>query len=127
MVLLIQNRSRSVLFTGDISEETERRIRMNGRKPDILKVAHHGSRFSSSEYFLKETGPSLALVSYGRNNTYGHPSDEAIDRFRAMNIPVYGTGRSGAIEGTFSQKGVIISFYGQRNDADLSLNQASGH
>ena len=127
LVLLIRNRSRSILFTGDISEETERSIQTNLQKTDILKVAHHGSRFSSGENFIRQTAPKLALVSYGRNNTYGHPSEDTIDRFRSEKIPVYGTGRSGAIESTFSVNCITLYFYGKRKEFDLPLNQASGH
>ncbi len=73
------------LFTGDIEEEAERILisKYKGTdklKANILKVAHHGSKSSSTEEFLKLVQPQIALVGVGKNNMYGHPSDEVIER-----------------------------------------------
>ena len=63
-----------ILITGDIEPEAQIQILrgVNFPKIDILKVAHHGSRFQSDE-FVQETAPKIALVSVGRDNSYGHP------------------------------------------------------
>ena len=111
-VLLVSHLGCSVLFTGDISMEAEEKVRLDGKCADILKVAHHGSRFSSGETFIRSVSPALALVSYGRNNRYGHPSEETVERFRMEGIPFYGTGEYGAIEVCLISKRTNLHFYG---------------
>ena len=125
LVVKISYRGRSVLFTGDISSEIEAGI--SSGKTDILKVAHHGSRFSSEELFLKRVSPALSFVSYGRNNTYGHPAEEALERYRQNQLTVYGTGRSGAIEAVLSDTQISLCCYGKDPCRDLPLNDVPGH
>lgn len=77
----------SVLFTGDIEEETEKYLCLkygNRLKADVLKVGHHGSKTSSTMQFLKCVKPKLALIGVGKNNTFGHPSDVVIKRLENM-------------------------------------------
>jgi competence protein ComEC len=91
--------SSSVLFTGDIGEEAEREILSEGIdvRADILKVAHHGSRTSSTTAFLKAVNPRLAVISVAEQNRYGHPTQEALDRLAALGIPVRMTKDEGDI------------------------------
>ena len=63
---------------------------------DILKAAHHGSKYSSSQEFVRRVNPSAAVISVGKNN-YGHPSEEVIERMESMGISVYRTDISGAV------------------------------
>ena len=63
----------------------------------VLKTAHHGSANSSSQEFLERLSPKLAVISYGRGNSYGHPSPQVLDRFEALEIPVLETGIGGAV------------------------------
>ena len=112
LVLLASYGGRSVLFTGDISMEAEEKILLPENGADILKVAHHGSRFSSGESFIRSVSPALSLVSYGRNNRYGHPSEEACARFLSAGIPLYGTGEQGAIEVWAGKDALALRFYG---------------
>ena len=63
---------------------------------DILKVAHHGSNKATSDRFLAECTPQIAVVSVGENN-YGHPSDETLERLEAAGAAVYQTRECGAI------------------------------
>lgn len=76
----------SMLFTGDIEEVAEKRIlnEVNNDilKSDILKVAHHGSKTSSIEAFIKAVNPNIALIGVGENNKFGHPNKEVIKRLR---------------------------------------------
>ncbi len=65
-------------------------------KCDVLKVAHHGSKSSSSEAFLDAVSPSVAVIQVGANNFYGHPHQQTIDRLEARGIPVYRTDLNGA-------------------------------
>jgi len=86
----------SALFAGDISSEVEKKLVIS-HPYTYLKVAHHGSRYSSSESFLHLVSPIIATVSYGRNNVYGHPSPYAVSRIEAVGTCLYKTGASGAI------------------------------
>jgi competence protein ComEC len=81
-VLRLTSGDVSFLFTGDIGETTEAALIRSGADVDatVLKVGHHGSRFSSSEAFLAAVSPSLSVVSVGADNRYGQPSEEAMDR-----------------------------------------------
>jgi len=89
----------SILFTGDMEYDAENTILLSGADihSNILKVAHHGSRTSSSTGFLLAVQPHLAVVSAGKENSFGHPHAEIMDRFRAMNIPVMNTAEIGSI------------------------------
>lgn len=85
---------KSMLFTGDISSNTEDVL--YDVKSDILKVAHHGSKYSSSERFLQKVKPSLALIEVGKDNGYGHPDKEVIKRLEKFS-KVYTTAEYGEI------------------------------
>ena len=65
-------------------------------KADILKVAHHGSRYSSSQAFIDEVEPLIAVIQVGRNN-YGHPSQSVIEKLESSGIIVYRTDLDGAV------------------------------
>lgn len=95
MVLLINHRGFKTLFTGDISENVERKI---NRDIDILKVAHHGSRTSTSKEFLENTSPKFALISAGVNNSYGHPHEEVLQNLEKHGIIYYVTARDGQVD-----------------------------
>ena len=125
MVLLVSYGGNSLLFLGDISAETEKKLVIDD-PVGILKVAHHGSRFSSDEDFIRNVSPELAFVSYGKNNTYGHPSSEAVGRYLQAGITVYGTGKSGAIEADMTRGKMSVRFYGQGKYADQPLGNRSG-
>ena len=92
------------LFPGDISSETEQLIVHEseaGRIPDIragtLVVSHHGSRYSSDPEFLRAVGEDTAVISCGRNNSYGHPAPETLERLEKCGIRIYRTDKEGAI------------------------------
>lgn len=77
----------SVLFTGDIEEEAERELEKlygDSLKSDVLKVAHHGSKTSTREEFLKYVRPQIALIGVGIKNKFGHPNSEVIERFNKI-------------------------------------------
>ena len=92
----------TVLVTGDISKEGEKMLLdmyegTDELKSDVLKVPHHGSRFSSSPEFIRAVDPKIALIGVGKNNMYGHPAPEVIKRYEEMGIPVFRTDEDGAI------------------------------
>lgn len=81
------------LFTGD-AEVANEKLR-SWDDIDVLKVAHHGSRTSSSEEFLEQVKPEYAIISCGQNNDYGHPHQEVVDRLKGVKI--YRTDEEGTI------------------------------
>lgn len=87
-----------ILFTGDLETKREKAfIALNQPMDcDILKVAHHGGKNATSEEFLENTLPDVAVISVGQNN-YGHPSEEVLNRLSFGGVKVYTTLRSGAI------------------------------
>lgn len=89
-----------ILFTGDISEEREELLHNIG-KTDVLKVAHHGSKYSSGEYFLAQARPDIAVISAGQNNSYGHPHAETLARLRDAGCRIMRTDLMGAVKVTF--------------------------
>lgn len=99
---LLQEDEFSMLFTGDVEGDGEARLleelkRLGVGNVTVLKVAHHGSRYSSSEEVLKQVKPSVALISCGRKNLYGHPHEETILRLEAVGGEIWSTAESGMI------------------------------
>ena len=88
-----------MLFTGDIGADTEKKLLSVGCLNDIdcLKVGHHGSRYSSSEEFLKKVKPELSIISCSSTNTYGHPSPETVKRLKDCGSQIEYTMKNGAI------------------------------
>lgn len=78
----------SMLFTGDIEKIAEEEILKNINndllKSDILKVAHHGSKTSSTQKFLESIKPKIALIGVGENNKFGHPNDDVLNRLEEL-------------------------------------------
>ena len=88
------------LFTGDISAAVEKAlIQKYGSflNSDVLKVAHHGSKYSSNNEFLHAVMPEYAVISVGRFNSFGHPTPETLDRLRSLPVQVLRTDSSGAV------------------------------
>ncbi|MDH5442624.1 MAG: MBL fold metallo-hydrolase, partial [Candidatus Nomurabacteria bacterium] len=86
------------LFTGDASQTIENYLSYIGSDDldiEILKLGHHGSKTSTSDLFLQNTSPEMAVVSAGAGNRYGHPHDEVIDALTSRNIPSLSTARDG--------------------------------
>ena len=92
----------SILFTGDIEEIAEKRLCELYSGTDkleafVLKVAHHGSKTSSSEEFLELVKPKIALIGVGKNNNFGHPNIDVIERLENMGSKIYRTDNCGEI------------------------------
>lgn len=98
---------RSILFTGDLEQESEQRLLASGRigPADVLQVAHHGSRTSSTAGFVAAVRPSLAVISCGAGNRYGHPSTAVVARLRDVGAEVHRTDQRG---------GLIVTTDGER-------------
>lgn len=86
------------LFTGDIEKSVENKLISAGvnLKSDILKIAHHGSKTSTSEEFLKAVNAILAVIPVGKDNKYGHPHQEVLERL--ANLGIFQTDRDGDVE-----------------------------
>ena len=86
----------SFLFTGDAEELAENEI-TDDVSADVLKVGHHGSTTSTSQAFLDKVNPSIAVISCGAGNKYGHPNQETLDKLNAKNIEILRTDELGTI------------------------------
>lgn len=85
------------LFTGDLERDGEQEIICRCSDMDYLKVGHHGSKSSSSEEFLQRILPDIAVLSAGKNNRYGHPSGEVLERLAKVGANPYCTIEAGAV------------------------------
>lgn len=99
----------SMLLMGDAEEQTE--LRLLSRDSDLtaklIKIAHHGSKYATSEGFMKRVKPEAAVISTGAWNRYGHPSQSVLDRLKGLNAKVYRTDLQGEI--TITTKGRLSS------------------
>ena len=98
----------SMLLMGDAESQTEER--MLGKKDldleaKVIKVAHHGSKYATSENFIKRVRPEAAIISDGSWNRYGHPAQSVLDRLKAANAKVYRTDLQGEVTITTKGKG----------------------
>lgn len=100
VVLRIRDQDVELLLTGDIGEAAEAALPLSIGPPAalrILKVAHHGSRSSSSPSFVERYRPDIAVISVGRHNTFGHPSPEVLERLRGVGAVIERTDEDGAL------------------------------
>ena len=116
VVIRLEWKGRAVLLTGDIERDTDRDLARWGPrlKADLLKVAHHGSRTSSSPTFLDAVEPNVVAISCGRGNSYGHPSGEVVSRFKEAGMQVMRTDRDGAVVARFGVQDLVVSTWVDR-------------
>lgn len=87
-IYYVMHKNLNILFLGDATKTSEKYIVKNyNLKPDIIKLAHHGSNTSTSTKLLKELSPKLTIISVGKNNRYNHPSKEVLLKLEKYNIP----------------------------------------
>lgn len=105
VVLRLRFGQRNFLLTGDIEKETEAALAnaQDDLRCDVLKVAHHGSKTSSTEDFVKAARPAYAVIPVGLTSIFGHPHKDVLERLKASGAQILTTGRSGTI--TFSTDG----------------------
>jgi competence protein ComEC len=101
---------RSFLLTGDLEADAERRLVARGlvTPTDVLKVAHHGSRTSTTEAFVAAARPSVAVISSGAGNRYGHPSPTVLARLRRTGARVLRTDLGGGVVVTTDGESLVI-------------------
>jgi competence protein ComEC len=99
VVMLLRYGTIDILLTGDIEREAELRLLADGaaRNVDVLKVAHHGSATSTIQEFLDAFSPRVALISAGRNNRFGHPSPDVLQRLAEAGVFTARTDESGTL------------------------------
>ena len=123
-----------MLFTGDIEQIAEKQILQeyniakakeesnqnlnkdtkaikkseNYLNADIIKVAHHGSKTSSTQEFIKVVNPKIALIGVGKNNKFGHPNEEVLNRLKENGVDVYRTDKVGEIIIEVNKRGDIL-------------------
>lgn len=113
MVLGISYGAFQALFTGDIGVQGEKRMVEADALSDVdlLKVAHHGSKYSTCSAFLEAAKPELALISCGEGNSYGHPHDELLKRLEEKRIFVWQTPLCGAVTVTVEGGAIKVASY----------------
>lgn len=116
-----------MLLTGDVEKEGEEEllrelVERNIRDITILKVPHHGSRYSSSDAFLEQIRPKVAIISCGESNRYGHPHAETLDRLESVGSQVLTTPEYGAIT---VEIGKSVKVYGRLKPTKQGTNEIS--
>jgi len=99
VVIRLTHGQNSFLFQGDAEDVSEEEILRKGFpiQSDVLKVGHHGSRYSTGSAFLAKVKPKYAVISVGKGNTYGHSAQEVLDKLAAAGVKVYRTDEQGTI------------------------------
>lgn len=122
---ILEFKDLQVYLGGDLGENELLSLK-NSKNPniDVLKVGHHGSRYSSNLEFLGQTTPSIAIINVGKNS-YGHPSREAIENFKSLNIQTLRTDMNGRITITYLEETneieVSCQFSCERSTINVSL------
>ena len=99
LVLRVEYQETACILTGDMEEPEEQAILQSGAEisADLLKVGHHGSEASTSQAFLDAVDPQYAVISCGRENSYGHPAKGTLERIRAVAEKTYITANDGTV------------------------------
>ena len=100
LIIYTKISGRNILFMGDSGKESENYIISEYNLPqmDILKIGHHGSKYSTSEFFIKTIKPKIALISVGLNNNFDHPNQEVINLLDTNHVNTYTTSIDGSIK-----------------------------
>ena len=112
IVLLAQFGENSFLFTGDMETTAETDMLDTGAKvkADVLKVGHHGSNTSTGYRFLYEVDPDYAVISVGKDNSYGHPHEEPMSRLHDADVTVFRTDEMGTVIAVSDGKNITFSW-----------------
>ena len=100
LVLRLKYRNRTLLLPGDAEKQAEHAMleeNSDDLHADVLKVGHHGSKNSTTQEFLDAVAPTIAIISSGEDNPYGHPSPELLERLEASGARILRTDRDGAV------------------------------
>ncbi len=111
LVGLLRYKDYRILLTGDLEGEGEAQLAGDLDRVHMVKVPHHGSPTSSSQEFLEALRPKYGIIPVGRNNMYGHPSPEVVERYKEVGTSLYRTDRDGLILASFSNQGLEIKTF----------------
>ena len=127
IVLRITYGETSFLFTGDAEREVELALLDSNTKlqSTVLKVGHHGSESSTSYAFLREVAPAYAVISVGKDNTYGHPTEEVLSRLRDADVKTYRTDLQRDV--ICSSDGKTVTFSTARNENTDVFDSVGGN
>lgn len=106
LVTLYVNRNDKLLFMGDAGEETEHEILNKLEDVDLVKIGHHGSRTSTSTELLNKVNPEFAVITVGKENSYGHPHIETMEKLKSKNLKLHRTDQCGTIVFTSTGNGL---------------------
>lgn len=100
IILRLESEGISALFTGDAGFKTENHLlstsQVNKMDVDVLKVGHHGSKYSTGANFLAATTPLISIIEVGKNN-YGHPTEATLSRLKSFGNAIYRTDENGTV------------------------------
>lgn len=110
VVMKLTHLNTSFLFTGDAEDISEREILKKNFdiKSDVIKIGHHGGRTSTTKDFLEEVAPKYAVISLGRDNDYGHPHKETLERLQVSKLQILRTDEQGTIVASSDGNSVTI-------------------
>lgn len=108
VVLKMTYNSTCTLFMGDASSNIEKNLLDKDINCQVLKIGHHGSKYSSSDEFIKKVNPTYGIIMVGKDNKYGHPTKKALDVLNKYNVTIHRTDEEGTI--IMKIKGDSISF-----------------
>ncbi|NNU77794.1 ComEC/Rec2 family competence protein [Clostridium estertheticum] len=126
----------SFIFDGDAEGTSENEMLSKGIdiSADVLKVGHHGSSSSTTQAFLDKVNPKYAIISVGKDNSYGHPHKSTMDKLKAKGVKVYRTDESGTIVATSDGKNITFntepgsySFLGSGSSFSSKSSSSSGN
>lgn len=117
IVLRLDFGENSFLFTGDSTTRVEKQILDKEINVDVYKVAHHGSSYSNSKTFLERVNPTYGIISCEKDNSYGHPHKEVIERLNNQKVIIYKTYEEGTI---------IVSSDGKNIDINTMKTDTNG-
>ena len=127
VVTYLEYKDVNFMFTGDIEADAEKDMVAKNLVPDVdfMSVPHHGSKGSSTEAFLEKAKPEHAIVSVGANNSYGHPTADALNRYNAIRSKVYRTDQLGDI--VIKTDGKTATINGNNVDTSGMPSDITGH
>ncbi|MFL5403261.1 MAG: DNA internalization-related competence protein ComEC/Rec2 [Gemmatimonadales bacterium] len=125
VVLLVEYGDFQAIFAGDAGFPAEAEMRSRTRRVDVLKVGHHGSRWSTGDEWLDSLRPSAAVISVG-TNTYGHPSPETLGRLARHRVQVWRTDQDGAVTVRTDGRSMTIEARGHSQTYDVRENTVNG-
>jgi competence protein ComEC len=113
LVMRLTDGNQSLLLTGDIERPSERKILAaeESLEATFLKVGHHGGKTSTTDPFLSVVHPKYAAISAGKDNPFGHPSEDVLERLEAAGVHVYRTDRDGAITTSTDGKTLTVTTF----------------